>query len=520
MWKTDIGSFLPVVTKWQNSTIVPSPKTGIPDPMLSVLSSSTLNLSEELHRTREDLILSRFETAKLSDALAKKRQKVTQHLDSFWGVLKHHQDKVLKSKVLHAFRLSRQQVWRRPTLKETTSPSKTGLSGAAWRWLWQKKVFGLWRRGAALALRQRYKDEHHHQLTHHQNSVLELQENLERLHDRRVDTDGLLQSERARVQTLEAELAASQDQVKELQKRLKESFVKQFQSQTRQDELESHFSKLAADFRELKAENHRFEQELLKARADLQEAHGVNAEKENRLLESSSELSLAEKVIEDITSSKLVGLRRFFEHYDLPSVSLSLFCKVLELQQQMRNIWKGNSKERERLSMPMAIEKEVQHFSSHQVSRRALHAYLEGMNLTIPASMVAQVILALLGLDAPCDPSRFCALLLQPPQWQSGDFATALWGSAGEPAAALLAKRAPRNGRWCVSLWLSSHPRNKKCRTAGESTAVHEKNPKRWFYDTAKGSPKRPWMCWIRRLGIYTSHYSKHCFCWIYWLEI
>ena len=419
-------------------------QNGIPDPMLSVLSSSTLNLSEELHRTREDLILSRFEAAKLSDALAKKRHKVTQHLDSFWGVLKHHQDKVLKSKVLHAFRLGRQQVWRRPALKETASP-KSGLSGAAWRWLWQKKVFGLWRRGAALALRQRYKDEHHHQLAHHQNSVLELQENLGRLHDRRVDTDSLLQSERARVQALEAELAASQDQVKELQKRLKESFVKQFESQTRQDELESHFSKLAADFRELKAGNHRFEQELQKAKADLQEAHGLNAEKENRLLESSSELSLAEKVIEDITSSKLVGLRRFFEHYDLPSVCVSLFCKVLELQQVVRNIWKGNAKER--LSMPVAIEKEVQHFSSHQVSRRALHAYLEGMNLTIPASMVAQVILALLGIDAPCDPSRFCALLLQPPQWQSGDFATALWGSAGEPAAALLAKRAPRNGR-------------------------------------------------------------------------
>ena len=36
------------------------------------------------------------------------------------------------------------------------------------------------------------------------------------------------------------------------------------------------------------------------------------------------ELSLAEEVIEDITTSKLVGLRRFFEHYDLPAVSLSL----------------------------------------------------------------------------------------------------------------------------------------------------------------------------------------------------
>jgi len=275
--------------------------------------------------------------------------------------------------------------------------------------------------------------------------VLELQGNLERLHDRRVDTDALLVSERARCRSLEKELALCQEQVKDLQRTLKEAFVQQFDAQQRQEELESHFSKLASDFRELKAQKEQFESDLAKARSDLQEAHHAQAEKEQRLMEASSELSLAEEVIEDITTSKLVGLRRFFEHYDLPAVSLSLFCKVVELQHHLRTSWKVKG---ERLSAPGAIEKEVQEFSTqHQVSRRGLQAYLEGLNLTVSASMVSQVILALLGLDSPSDCQRFASLLLQPPHWQQGDFATALWGAAAEPAASLLAKHRSARGK-------------------------------------------------------------------------
>ncbi|CAL1144332.1 unnamed protein product [Cladocopium goreaui] len=420
--------------------------------MLSVLSSSTINLTEELHRTRQDLILSRFEAAGLADALALKRTRLVQHLENFWGLLKRHQDKVRLSRAFQALSLARQHVWRRPP-KEANG-GNTGsvgtevpraVSSAAWRWLWKKKVFGHWRRGAHLALRERHREEHHHQLTRSQNSVLELQGNLERLHDRRVDTDALLVSERARCRSLEKELALCQEQVKDLQRTLKEAFVQQFDAQQRQEELESHFSKLASDFRELKAQKEQFESDLAKARSDLQEAHHAQAEKEQRLMEASSELSLAEEVIEDITTSKLVGLRRFFEHYDLPAVSLSLFCKVVELQHHLRTSWKVKG---ERLSAPGAIEKEVQEFSTqHQVSRRGLQAYLEGLNLTVSASMVSQVILALLGLDSPSDCQRFASLLLQPPHWQQGDFATALWGAAAEPAASLLAKHRSARGK-------------------------------------------------------------------------
>lgn len=57
---------------------------------------------------------------------------------------------------------------------------------------------------------------------------------------------------------------------------------------------------------------------------------------------------------------------------------------------------------------------------------------------------MAQVVLALLDFDAPCDAARFVAALLQPPLWRNGDFATALWGAAAEPAASLL-KRPRRN---------------------------------------------------------------------------
>jgi len=78
---------------------------------------------------------------------------------------------------------------------------------------------------------------------------------------------------------------------------------------------------------------------------------------------------------------------------------------------------------------------------------QGLQAYLEGLNLTVSASMVSQVILALLGLDSPSDCQRFASLLLQPPHWQQGDFATALWGAAAEPAASLLAKHRSARGK-------------------------------------------------------------------------
>ena len=64
------------------SMIFPWPKRCA---MLSVLSSSAINLTEELHRTRQDLILARYEASNLAEQLERRRGQVLQHLNSCWS---------------------------------------------------------------------------------------------------------------------------------------------------------------------------------------------------------------------------------------------------------------------------------------------------------------------------------------------------------------------------------------------------------------------------------------------------
>ncbi|CAE8654553.1 unnamed protein product, partial [Polarella glacialis] len=167
----------------------------------------------------------------------------------------------------------------------------------------------------------------------------------------------------------------------------------------------------------------------------------------------------------DITSSKLIGLRRFFQHYNLPKVLLCLFRKVLELQNQLRTTRTGLMANGSHASLSLGgggstpsapglsgspsgspggslLEGEVKqqlslHGDGRSVSRRALQSYVEGLHLEVASSMVAQVVPTLLGLDMgeTCDAKRFASLLASPPPWEQLDFATALWGAAGEPAA-------------------------------------------------------------------------------------
>ena len=262
-----------------------------------------------------------------------------------------------------------------------------------------------------------------------------------------------------------------------MQATLKQCYCQQFDDLQKHEDLERHFSSLLDDFRHLKAEKERLDSVLQQSRSDLREAQSYQAQQESRLREASSELTLAEEVIDDITSSKLVGLQRFFEHYNLPAVCLTLFGKVLELQHYLRILRKHAKVER-----PSAgIESEVRYqiathdqvrpwtvsiefhymfslcfhwislnffrFQSGEVSRRSLQTYIDHLKLSIPSSMVSQVLLALLGLDAPCDAKRFGQLLTQPPAWESLDFATALWGSAGEPAAQVVHRARLRQER-------------------------------------------------------------------------
>ena len=300
--------------------------------MLSVLSSTTINLSEELHRTRQDLVSARLEAAGLADALARKRTGVAQHLDSFWAVLQYQHGRVLKSKVFHAFSVACHH-WHLRRISQALQPPssprspKSPKSRAKSRWLWEKKVFGTWRRATALAQRLRTQESHQEQLEEHRGSILELREHVDRLHGRRVDTDALLLKERTRVQELEKELSSCKEQVGELQRTLKQCYVQQFEDSQKRDELEGHFSKLAEDFRQMKAEKENLQKELLRTKEELEESKYQCASREERLEEQASELSLAEDVIADITTSKLIGLQRFFDHYDswINIKSLSFF---------------------------------------------------------------------------------------------------------------------------------------------------------------------------------------------------
>ncbi|CAE7550650.1 spnA [Symbiodinium sp. CCMP2456] len=431
--------------------------------MLSVLSSSAVHLSEELHRTRQDLVAARCEAAQLAAALQQKRTWVAQHLESVFKVLQQRNERLLQSLAFHGMIMARSysQVWRRsasagvaesPTAPSSPSRRSPGRS-TAWQWLWQKKVFGLWRRGAEVARRDRHSDEHRAELHGHRASLLELEECVERLHGRRVDIDALLQAERHRVQELETELSCCKEQVKELQRTLKESYVQQFEASQKREELESHFSKLLEELHRLKADKEGLEGQIPQLRKDLKEARALNADQESQLVEATGELSLAEEVIDDITSSKLVGLRRFFEHYNLPAVCLSLFRKVVELQHQLRTrrhllsqTSPSETPRSPRVERTRAIESEVRQLGA--VTRCSLQGYIEGLNVDqVTSSMVVQVVLALLGLDlgrAPCDAARFVSLLAAPPAWEQLDFATALWGSAGEPAAAVVQQHRAR----------------------------------------------------------------------------
>jgi len=311
----------------------------------------------------------------------------------------------------------------------------------------------LWRRGAEVARRVRHSEEHRAELHGQRASLLELEECVERLHGRRVDIDALLQAERHRVQELETELSCCKEQVKELQRTLKESYVQQFEASQKREELESHFSKLLEELHRMKADKEGLEGQIPQLRKDLKEARALNADQESQLVEATGELSLAEEVIDDITSSKLVGLRRFFEHYNLPAVCLSLFRKVVELQHQLRTRSRlsqtslaSETPRSPRVERTRAIESEVRQLGA--VTRCSLQGYIEGLNVDqVTSSMVVQVVLALLGLDlgrAPCDAARFVSLLAAPPAWEQLDFATALWGSAGEPAAAVVQQHRAR----------------------------------------------------------------------------
>mmetsp|Transcript_150938 Transcript_150938/g.267060 ORF Transcript_150938/g.267060 Transcript_150938/m.267060 type:complete len:480 (-) Transcript_150938:144-1583(-) len=435
--------------------------------MLSVLSSGTLSLSEELGGARAEALRLTSENTQLHDLLSSRRRLFHSRMGSVARFLFNQEDYILKAAAfsgLMAWR-SQHQIHvgnRREKVNGIASHRKN-----AWLWLWRKKLFSLWRRTTSLGQRNAEHERGEHrvaeQQAHNDATMGLLMESRCKIQS----LEAVLDCERKRVAELSSDLAQARAQVADLQATLKDSYMRQFEEASQRQTLEQHFSNLVSDMTQLRSEHETLNLEISHKREELARCEVQHSEHEKRLHEASGELSLAEEVIDDITSSKLVGLQRFFSKYNLPGVVTALFRKVLELQgktrargcmttftQSQSSIGSGASSPttsplHSSPSAPVTFSPLVSEVRNYltinkdgTVSRISLHTYIEGLHLqVVSASMVTQVILALLDLDlgeGPCDVHRFIAALSSPPPWAQLDFATALWGSVGEPAAAVV----------------------------------------------------------------------------------
>eukprot|EP00928_Gymnodinium_smaydae_P039272 TRINITY_DN26853_c0_g1_i1.p1 TRINITY_DN26853_c0_g1~~TRINITY_DN26853_c0_g1_i1.p1 ORF type:complete len:534 (+),score=148.61 TRINITY_DN26853_c0_g1_i1:111-1604(+) len=465
--------------------------------MLSVLSSGTLHLSEELKKERVDTERMRAENARLRHDMRLWRDQVRRHLESVWSHFAAGDLRTLLRLAFLSFQSSRgyAQVSRRPRHTGMRPPLPSRRSDC-WSWLWRRKILALWRRAAVssarFALRSRAEAA--------ENEVHEATD----LHGERSRADAALiaeledalRLERARAAEREAELQAARGQVSELQATLKESYLMQFEEAQERQRLEASVEALRQELGGALDQRRQLAAELARQRDLLQRSEERHNEREARLYEASGELSLAEEVIDDIASSKCIGLRRFFERYNMPSVLLSLFGKTLELQAQVRShrglhgaLTHGSASHASLSSVGAAsctvaslpppsllggcgssprlatisslLEGEVrqQVCLNGSVSRHSLQTYVESLRLqNVTSSMVVQVVFALLGLsasDTAFEAARFTSTLLSPPPWQQLDFATVLWGAAGEPAAAVVQqhRRARSHGGAAAAAW-------------------------------------------------------------------
>jgi len=398
--------------------------------MLSVLRNGTLHLSEELSSARDEASRLRTENLALLQRLDRSEGATSWQLAFAWRSLAEQRNKALKQAAFLAFQSCRARclAWR-------GSGAASSGRGGAWHWLWHRKLFSVWRRVAHLGCRAALTEQSRAQTCRTVEHFTEVQR-------RNQDLETLLACERRRILELQEALGQAQTQVSELQATLKDCYVRQFEEAQQREALENQCEALTRDVQRLRSERERLGQEVSQRRDELARSEARHAQRELRLYEASGELSLAEEVIDDITSSRCSGLRRFFERYDLPKVLTCLFCKVVELQGQLRARSPGAAP----APAALAVEAEIrQHLNLHRegaVSRHALQAYVEALHLPHASSaMVTQVVLALLGLNLGegfCDVLRFTGLLLDPPPWEKLEFATALWGAVGESAATIV----------------------------------------------------------------------------------
>lgn len=449
--------------------------------MLSVLSNGTLHLSEELSNARQESHRLRVENLQLLASLNWTRECAARRSEVAMCICESREKALAKRAAFLEFRAGLVQMH----LRESRNPG-TAVRGW-WLRFRLRLVLCRWRRAAYLEQRRALEEQASQE--HHLDNV-DLHDQLGTMRQRTSDLEALLARERQRSTETEALLSRAREQLvhtkaqlAEAQSTLKDCYIRQFEETQHRQKLEKHVGSLRSEVAQLKEHRESLGIATEQQREDLSRMETVLAERQARLHEASEEMALVDEMIDDMSSSKVVGLKRFFEKYNLPGVLVSLFRKVLELQGAVRYKVNNPFGSQSSTSLPTAlsspsrsgsslrqsgtIEAEImQHMSFHgdgTVSRHELQVYVEALHLShVSSSMVCRVVLALLGFDmsaGPCHCSKLIGALVSPPNWQDLELATTMWGA---PAASVVEQRRSRaasaSGRLkCSSSRVISH---------------------------------------------------------------
>jgi len=431
--------------------------------MLSVLSSGTLQLSEELCQAREEAHRLISERQEALVVLRRSKAHFQTQIGNVSRLFEVRDSFNLKRTAFLGFLGLRAHVQLLPFRRKCDVAETSRRS--AWVWLWRKKVLCLWHRATSLSYREQM-------LAAHIQEVAACREQQDRISGHlsaaRADAkhlEKMLSCERQRANQLEADLAKAKVQISDLKATLKDAYVRQFEESQQRQTMEEKLSSVVGEMRQMRKDRDDLLDVVEQKRKEIAESEDLHQLRELRLHEASGELSLAEVVIDDITSSKWTGMQRFFEKHDLTGVLAALFRKLIELHGSLRIRQAGGLSRQPSLtsigsprsphpSSPTASPKgtktaavslaaEVRNaLSLHKegtFSKHALLAYIESFHLTqVSAPMVVQVLLAILDVDLAdgrCDVSRFIAALNSPPAWGTTHLAKDLWGSLGESAA-------------------------------------------------------------------------------------
>lgn len=421
--------------------------------MLSVLSSGSLHLSEELSRTRAEIDRLRGENADLQDVITRHYKNIDASFASCWRVLRRTSDGLVKKAAFLALRDARnlRKFWRRDTAQ---------LKQGGTIWLYRRKVVNLWRKAVQKERCELLESKCQTEFQTRCHEVSKLQMSLECEQQRRSTLEDKLVVEQQQCGELQDNLAKLKAQIVDLQATLKDSFVRQFEETQRRRQWEERASQLEEEVAVIRAERDSFRDRLSSTSEELQRSEARKAHCEARLFEASGELTMADELLGDMRGAKWSGLTRFFEKYDMPAVTVALFRKVLEQQEQIQR-FQSRVGSQKALDSPTPITSSTsltslgstslggpnsQHSQLEEVLRRQvcvhnpkalsrveLQSFVDSLRLgTVSSGMVAQVLSLLLGMDLGrkvCEVSEFSKALAKPPHWNNLDVALDLWGA-------------------------------------------------------------------------------------------